>query len=472
MYFETQGAFAGDTDTLYFLPVNLTGLTSPFLDFFWFLDYQWSPSGSFRIDVQSGGTWTTVFTRSGGQNIFDWSYAAVDLSAYSGTIGLRIVGTASGGYEGGAGLDRLRIKEAPVAACAIQPSPLFEGFENGGALNACWEQSTMDNLDWTVQTGATPSTATGPLAAANGSYYAYIESSPVTPGDSAILMSPPINTDSLGVPAIYFNYHMFGNDYMRLRVEYEIFGSEIWNPVWEQVGQVQTTNADPFAEGYIPLPLAVDQIIRVRFIAIAEANDGVSTNAGSAFASDVAIDDIRISEVIANDITITNVITPENGCGFGIKPVTIELTNRGFSDHTNIPVFLSVNGGTPVGTSSGFIPGNNGVGTVTVMVDMSTLGSYEMMAFTALEDDEFPSNDTTMASAYSQPHIVGESDEQFEMNDGYWYGTGDWTHGMPTGTVIDGAGAGMNAYVTNLSGNYSDAKMHYLKFSLVMIYLQ
>jgi hypothetical protein len=464
LYFETQGAIGGDKDTLNFLPVDLTGLTTPFMDFFWFLDYTWSPSGSFDIQIgDANGNWVSKFSRSGGQNIFDWSYASVDLSAYAGTtIGVRVIGTASGGYEGGAGLDRLRIKEAPVAACAIQPAPLFEGFENGGALNTCWEQSTLDNLNWTVQTGATPSAATGPTGAASGSYYAFIEASPVMPGDSAILMSPPINTDSLNVPAIYFKYHMFGNDYMRLRVEYEIFGSEIWNSVWEQTGQVQTTNADPFADGYIPLPAAVDQIIRVRFIAIAEANDGVSTNAGSAFASDVSIDDIRIAEVIANDVTITNVITSENGCGLGIEPVTIELTNRGFNAHTNVPVFLSVNGGAAIGTSSGNIPGNGGVGNVTVMVDMSTLGNYDLMAFTALENDELPSNDTMMANAYSQPQIVGSSDERFEMSDGYWYAEGDWQHGMPTGTVIANAGAGANAFVTNLSGNYTDGRMNYL----------
>jgi translation elongation factor EF-1beta len=466
VYFETQGANPGDTDTLSFLSVDLMGLTSPFMDFYWFLDYQWASSGSFDVQIEDGtGNWVSKFTRSGSQNVFDWSYASIDLSSYSGTIGIRIVGEASAGWEGGAGIDRVRVKEAPVAACAIQGAPLLEGFESGGILNACWEQgdTTVDNLDWIVQTGATPSGATGPTAAADGSYYAFIESSsPVSPGDSAILMSPPINTDTLTVPAIYFNYHMFGNDYMRLRVEYEVFGSEVWNSVWEQVGQVQTTNADPFADGYIPLPLAIDQIIRVRFIAIAEANDGVSTGSGTAFASDIAIDAIRVAEVIANDVTITNVFTPTNGCGFGIEAVTIELTNRGFNDQTGVPVFLSVNGGAAVGATSGTILGNNGVGTVTVMVDMSTLGSYDMMAFTILGNDEFPSNDTMMVSTYSQPQITGASDEHFEMSDGYWYATGDWAHGMPSGAIISDAGAGANAFVTNLSGNYADANMNYL----------
>lgn len=463
LYFETQGAFSGQTDTLYFLPVDLTALTTPFMDFFWWLDYTWSPSGSFDIQIGSNGNWVSAFSRSGGQNIYNWSYSSIDLSAYAGgTIGVRIVGTASGGWEGGAAIDRLRIKEAPTAACSIQATPLTEGFENGGVMNPCWEQSTLDNLNWTVQTGGTPSAATGPTGAASGTYYAYIESSPVTPGDSAILMSPPINTNNLTVPALYFKYHMFGNDYMRLRVEYEIFGSEIWNPIWEKTGSTQTTNADPFEEGYVPLLLATDQVIRIRFIAVAEANDGVSTTAGSAFASDIAIDDIRIAEVITNDVTITNVFTPENGCGLGVEPVTIELTNRGFSAHTNIPVFLAVNGSIPVGVSSGNIPGNGGVGTVTVMVDMTQLGNYDLLAFTALEDDEFPMNDTATASAYSQPQIVGEYDEHFEMSDGNWYAEGDWEYGMPAGTVISNAGAGASAFVTNLSGNYADSKMSYL----------
>ncbi len=467
LYFETSGATAGQSDILTFLPIDLTGLTSPFMDFFWYLDYQWSSSGSFDIQVQTNGTWTSVYTRSGGQNIYDWTYASVDLSAYAGTtIGLRIVGTASANYGGGAGIDRLRLREAPVSACPVVMAPDTLDFEDGGALNACWEQSTMDNMDWIIGgPGGTPSAATGPSGANTGTYYAYIESSsPASPGDSAILMSPPMNTGLLDdAPALYFSYHMRGNDYMRLRAEYEIFGSDIWIPIWEQEGAVHELDTDPYLEAYVPMPNAIGSTIRVRIIAIVGANDGVSTGAGTGFSSDIAIDDVRVQNVLAHDVAITDIITPGNACGLGVQPITIEVTNRGFNSQTGVPVFVSVNGGNPVGaTITSTIPGNGGVATVDVLVDMSALGMHSVEAYTALALDEVANNNMMEAMAYHQPEIVGEYDQTFEGSNGYWHGTGDWEYGMPSGTVIDGAGAGDNAYVTVLNGNYADNKMSYL----------
>lgn len=460
MYLETQGGTAGQDDTLHFLPIDLTALTSPFLDFYWFLDYQWGASGSFDVQVADGnGVWTSVFSRSGGQNTFDWKYSSVDLSAYAGmTIGLRIIGVVSGGSEGGAAIDNLRVKEAPASACSPIMAPDTTTFEDGGALNACWEQGTMDVLNWTINTGGTPTTGTGPSAANGGSYYAYLESSaPAMAGDSAILVSPPFNTSGLAdAPALYFNYHMFGNNTMKLRVELEIFGSDVWVPVWEQVGGVQTLETDAYEEAYIPLPSAAGTTMRVRFVAV------VGTGA-DATKSDIAIDDIRVQNVLAHDVLISRVLTPGNNCGLGVQAVTVEVVNRGFNPQSAVPVFVSVNGGTAIGASiPGPIAGNGGIGTVDVLVDMTALGAYDIVAHTALANDEITTNDEVQAMAYHQPHITGEFDEHFEMGNGNWYAEGDFEHGMPTGTVISGAAAGASAYVTNLSGNYTDGVTSYL----------
>lgn len=45
----------------------------------------------------------------------------------------------------------------------------------------------LDNFDWTVQSGTTPSSETGPDHASHGDHYIYIEaSSPRRPGDRAM----------------------------------------------------------------------------------------------------------------------------------------------------------------------------------------------------------------------------------------------------------------------------------------------
>jgi hypothetical protein len=344
-------------------------------------------------------------------------------------------------------------------------APDTTDFEDGGALNACWEQSTNDNFDWSINTGPTGSGGTGPSGANTGAYYAYFESSsPVGTGDSAILLSPPINTANLAdAPALYFSYHMYGNDSMKLRVEYEIFGSDSWTTIWEQMGAVQSANSDPYEEAYVPIPSAAGSIMRLRFTAIAGTNNGATPGVGFAWQSDMAIDDIRIQNVLADDVAITDIVTPGNDCGLGVTPVTIEVTNRGFNPQSNVPVFVSVNGGTSVGaTIPGPIAGNGGTATVDVLVNMTNYGHYDVSANTALSGDEVPTNDAMMASAYHQPQIVGEYSEEFEGADGYWYSDGDWEHGTPAGSVITSAGAGSEAFVTTLAGNYSDGKTSYL----------
>jgi hypothetical protein len=467
--------FSSPTDQQVVLEVNtvdVSALPSAALSFWHYSYFTNTSSSNNFLYVQAqdaGGNWDTLATIQ--QNDPDWQFKLYDLGNYinNGLVKVRFMadyeGTGTAFYNDLA-IDDVKIDAMPTAACAPVMAPDTTNFEDGGALNACWEQAdtTLDNLDWTVGTGPTGSNGTGPSGASSGSYYMYLESSPVASGDSAILISPPINTANLAdAPALYFNYHMFGNDSMVLRVEYEVFGSDSWTTIWEQKGAVQSADTDPYEEAYVPIPNAIGSIMRLRFTAVAGTNNGATPGPGFAWQSDVAIDDIRVQNVLANDVSITDIITPGNDCGLGVTPVTIEVTNRGFNPQSNVPIFVAVNGSAPVGaTIPGPIPGNGGTATVDVLVDMTALGHYDVSSYTALSNDEVTTNDMMMATAYHQPHITTEYSEEFEGADGYWYAEGDWEHGTPTGAVIDGAGAGSEAFVTSLSGNYSDATTSYL----------
>ncbi|NJN78242.1 MAG: T9SS type A sorting domain-containing protein [Saprospiraceae bacterium] len=456
--------------------VNISGLPTAALSFWMWSNASFnanSAQNTLLVQASDGaGGWDTVTVIN--QDALDWQFKLYDLSSYTYGANNNLVQIRFDGIPqpstgtilyNDIALDDIKIDALPTAACAPIMAPDTMGFEDAGLLNPCWEQDTTDARNWTIQTGPTGSGGTGPSGANSGMYYAYLESSsPVASGDDAILMSPPINTAMLDdAPAVYFNYHMFGNDSMILRVEYEVFGSDYWTTVWEQVGSVQTAETDPYEEAYIPLPNAIGSIIRLRFIAIAETNNGATPGAGNAWQSDVAIDDIRVQNVLADDVAVTNIITPGNSCGLGVQPVTIEVTNRGFNTQSNVPLFVSVNGGTPVGASiTGAIAANGGTATVDVLVDMTALGAYTIDAYTALATDEVPSNNMNDAWAYHQPNVIGQYDESFEGGDGYWYADGAWEHGMPSATVINDAAAGAEAFVTNLSGNYPDAQTSYL----------
>jgi hypothetical protein len=463
---------ADDDVILTMAEVDISGLSSAALSF-WHFSYFTNASSAnneLRIEASDGaGNWVLVGSIQ--QNAPDWQFKLYDLSTYvynTSMVQIRFVADvdpAVGTYfYNDLLIDDVKIDVLPTSACAPVVAPDTTGFEDGGILNACWEQDSLDVLDWTILTGPTGSVGTGPNGASSGSFYAYLESSnPVASGDSAILISPPYNTAALAdAPALHFKYHMFGNDSMILRVEYEVFGSGSWTSVWEQVGAVQEADTDPYADAYIPLPNAIGSIVRFRFIAVAQTNNGAVPGAGNAGASDIAIDDIRVQNVLANDIAITDIVTPGNDCGLGVQPVTIEVTNRGFNAQSNVPVFVSVNGGTAIGYFTGSIAANGGVGTINVLADMTMLGDYTIDAYAVLPGDEVTTNDAMQGSAYNQPAVVGEYNEEFEGSNGYWYATGDWEHGTPNDAVITGAGAGSEAYVTNLTGNYTDGNVSYL----------
>ena len=80
----------------------------------------------------------------------------------------------------------------------------FETFGTGtpGTMQNGWSQGAGDDFDWTVQTGATPSTGTGPTGdhTSGTGIYLYMEaSSPRVVGDEAILVSPTFDI----IPLVY-----------------------------------------------------------------------------------------------------------------------------------------------------------------------------------------------------------------------------------------------------------------------------
>ena len=171
----------------------------------------------------------------------------------------------------------------------ITSFPYTEGFEN---TFGAWSQATTDDFDWTVLSGATVSTNTGPTAANEGSYYAYMEASaPNNPSKNALLLSPCFNLMGVTYPQVTFDYHMYGTTMGTLSLEVSTNGST-WTTLWTRTGN-QGAN---WISDTVDLNAYTNETsLRIRF----------NGTTGSDFESDIAIDAFGISSGTPN-CTIIN----------------------------------------------------------------------------------------------------------------------------------------------------------------------
>jgi PKD repeat protein len=152
-----------------------------------------------------------------------------------------------------------------------------------------WKAKTTANSTfvWTLNSGATVSTATGPTGdnspTGNG-LYIYTEASGSTPGDVAEYTSPCIDINYLDAE-LSFYYHMFGNTMGELHVDIDSGFGFVNDVTPAVVGQQQTDSGNSYLEKQVDLASYAGQTIILRFRAIR----------GSNFNSDIAIDDINIS---------------------------------------------------------------------------------------------------------------------------------------------------------------------------------
>ena len=179
----------------------------------------------------------------------------------------------------------------PVCNTTITSYPYNESFENNNI--GAFTQDASDDIDWTVQSGGTPSASTGPSGANNGLYYAYIEASGANyPNKNANLQLPCLNLSNLAYPQLIFDYHMSGIDMGTLSVEVSPNGV-VWTTVWTRTGDqgvawiTDTVDLNAYTS---------ETELRVRF-------NGVT---GAGFNSDIAIDDVSVSMGSANCNLVTN----------------------------------------------------------------------------------------------------------------------------------------------------------------------
>ncbi len=144
IYLETSSPAAADeSDTLTGPSVDISGLTTPQLSYFYHMHGE--GMGNLRCEISdNGGAWTLLNQINGEQQAVQadpWLQHTEDLSAYTGPVQVRFIGitgpdTVGFVFEGDIGLDDICIQETPLC-----PDP--------SALTAINVMATSVTLDWT-----------------------------------------------------------------------------------------------------------------------------------------------------------------------------------------------------------------------------------------------------------------------------------------------------------------------------------
>ncbi|MFT6935967.1 MAG: PKD repeat protein [Saprospiraceae bacterium] len=142
-----------------------------------------------------------------------------------------------------------------------------------------------DDIDWRVNSGTTTSAGTGPTAdhTGNNGNYIYLEASNGCEEQEATLLSPCVDLTTAIAPQLSFWYHGNGTNVGELHVDV-YNGTEWMNDVMPPMTGSQGNN---WIQGFVNLQPYTGNLVNIRF----------RGTTGNGWSSDMALDDINISEV-------------------------------------------------------------------------------------------------------------------------------------------------------------------------------
>ncbi len=254
-----------------------------------------------------------------------------------------------------------------------------------------------------------------------------------------------------------------------------------WNSVPDQNGQPPVYLIEYDTSGFTPgtglFLTTTDTIFRVQPLSDTTTYDVyISTLCEMGTDTSAARGPFTFTTPLTTDVGVTVVTDPVSGCALGSQQIRIGLTNFGGAAQSFIPFDFSVDGN-PSGVAmpqDGLYTGVLGVDsteftTFDITADFTAFRTYEVKVWTALPGDQDASNDTLSVLINSVPLLdVFPYFETFEESDGSWTtvqngnGPSSWQYGSPQGNLINTAGSGQNAWVTNLTGNYNNDEDSYL----------
>ncbi|MEO9571777.1 MAG: S8 family serine peptidase [Polaribacter sp.] len=285
----------------------------------------------------------------------------------------------------------VNVNNVSTSGCTngVSTFPYNEGFEN--TLGA-WTQSAADDIDWTINSGTTPSSSTGPSSANQGTYYIFVEASgdgTGYPTKQAIINSPCYDLSNETEATFSFNYHMYGaTDMGTIALEISSDNGTSWASIWNESGN----KGNSWLTASVNLNAYVGGSIQLRFNRVT----------GSTWQADIALDNIQI----------TNGGSTGNGCTAEITsfPYTqgFENTFGSWSQSSSDDIDWSVNSsGTP---SSNTGPDSANQGTYYIFVEASGNGTGYPTKQAIINSPCFDLSGLTVASFNFDYHMYGATD--------------------------------------------------------------
>jgi hypothetical protein len=184
----------------------------------------------------------------------------------------------------------------PAACITVNDLPYGEDFE--GTTGQWSQEASADDIDWDLNTGATPTDGTGPDAASSGDQYLYVEASYPNYSSTAIINSPCFDLLESNESSFSFAYNMNGEGVGSLDLELSVNGTD-YVSVWNQTGD----QGSEWQEATVDLSNYDDEMLVLRF-------NGETTNE---YDGDIAIDQFGFNaqdapETCGGDITGNGVV--------------------------------------------------------------------------------------------------------------------------------------------------------------------
>jgi hypothetical protein len=298
---------------------------------------------------------------------------------------------------------------------AVNTFPYTQSFDglspNNGSISCstrdllgdCWtNESTLDDSDWIPRSNATGSSSTGPSSDhTGGGNYLFVESSSCY-SKVVSLYSVEFDFTTNTAPRLSFWYHMYGTNIGNLDLAYTIDNGVTWSPAIVSRSGDQGNSWQQ--DGALILSLAGQSSVVFRFQA----------TTGTAFRSDIAIDDITVDQAPMNEVGVTAISIAGDGCGTN-QAVTVDITNFGAASQTSLPLAYELNGVTSSVTWTGSLAaGATTSYTFTSLFDASLSGTYNIKAYTALLTDADNSNDTSTTSLTTPATYSADYRSDFE----------------------------------------------------------
>ncbi len=284
--------------------------------------------------------------------------------------------------------------------------PYSESFEN---TLGSWSQSTADDINWTINSGGTPSSSTGPSGASDGTYYIYMEVSgdgSGFPNKRAILNSSCFDLTAESGANATFDYQMTGNAVGSVALEASNDNGASWTSVWSAAGDqgaawnTADVNLSAYAGGTLLL----------RF-------NGIS---GSSWQGDIAIDNFELTGGSTADTQAPT--APTGLAASNVAQTSLTLNWNASSDNVGVTGYDVYQGATNIGEVAGTSANVTGLtaGTAYTFTVRAKDAAGNISAASNAVNVTTQSGGISCSSTETLPYSEG-----FESNDGWTQVTGD-----------------------------------------------